>query len=88
MVHWQCTMLHFLMGIYDLKHHSILQLTASTASETMNWLETHGITMISGNDPHTFVSSQIDSGHTLTLTGNARTKTFLSNQFVCQRTKY
>ena len=42
---------------------------ASTASDALNWLETHGITMISGNDAQTFVSSQMESGQTLALTG-------------------
>lgn len=40
-----------------------------SAAEAWNWLETHGITMISAADAPTMVSTSLESGQTLTLTG-------------------
>ena len=41
----------------------------TTAAEALNWLETHGITMISTNETPTMVGSSLESGQILTLTG-------------------
>ncbi|ELT89609.1 hypothetical protein CAPTEDRAFT_190414 [Capitella teleta] len=42
--------------------------TSTTAAETLQWLETHGITMISSSDNSTIVSSSLESGQNLILT--------------------
>ena len=42
----------------------------TTAAEALNWLETHGITMISSNDSESVVTTAIQEGQTITLTGN------------------
>jgi len=44
-------------------------LLGTTAAEALNWLETHGITMISDTDTATIVTSSIENGQTLALTG-------------------
>ncbi|KAK2181199.1 hypothetical protein NP493_407g05030 [Ridgeia piscesae] len=42
--------------------------SSTTAAEALNWLETHGITMISDTDTATIVTSSIENGQTLALT--------------------
>ena len=44
----------------------------TTAAEALSWLEQHGITMISSSDSPTLVTSSVEGGQTLALTGSVR----------------
>ena len=54
---------------HNLFGNFISLLGHATTSETMSWLESQGITMISGDG--SLITSAVESGQTITLTGTS-----------------